>query len=227
MPVALFHRREREYAMSRKVHVFDNGVSVYDDHIIPAQRERYRKRNVHEAEEEDVFAELVRNLPPNACYINIGCAIGYYPILAKRLAPGLTVHAVEPLARHRDYFSENARLNGFGASDFAVHSQAISARAGMAPSSTRVTVARFGDEPRPPVSAKGFFRGVLTALGFGRGGPSTTRRPAEWFRPSRSTHSSNRSAERSIWSRWTCRASNSMFFAERRSRYAAGAWKRS
>src|SRR5258708_2664141 len=103
--------RGNEGAMARKVHVFDNGGSVYDDHLIPAQRERYRRRNVHEAEEEDVFAELIRNLPPDGCYLNIGCAIGYYPLLAMRLLPALTIHAVEPLAQHRAFFAENVRLN--------------------------------------------------------------------------------------------------------------------
>jgi FkbM family methyltransferase len=116
--------------MERKVHVFDNGVRVYDDHLIPVQRERYRRRNVHEAEEEDVFVALVRALPPAACFLDVGCAIGYYPILAKRLAPGLIVHAVEPLARHRAWFVENVALNGLRADDFTIHAEGIAASAG-------------------------------------------------------------------------------------------------
>jgi hypothetical protein len=31
------------------------GVKVYDDHLTPVQKERYKKANVHEAEEEDLF----------------------------------------------------------------------------------------------------------------------------------------------------------------------------
>jgi FkbM family methyltransferase len=154
--------------MSRKVHVFDNGVSVYDDHLLSVQRERYRKRNVHEAEEEDVFVALVRNLPADGCYVNIGCAIGYYPILARRLAPQLAIHAVEPLARHRDYFSENARLNGFSPFGFAVHVEAIAARIGTAPfldDSYGSTLVR--EEPRPPVSSRSILGGILAALGLG------------------------------------------------------------
>jgi FkbM family methyltransferase len=118
--------------MERKIHVFDNGVRVYDDHLIPVQRERYRRRNVHEAEEEDVFVALVRALPPGGCFLDVGCAIGYYPLLAKRLAPGLVVHAVEPLARHRAWFVENIGLNGLRADDFTIHAEGVAASAGEA-----------------------------------------------------------------------------------------------
>ena len=69
--------------MNRKVHEFDNGVRVFDDHLMPAQRERYRKRNVHEADEEDLFIEVVSALPDDGCFVNIGTAIGYYAILAR------------------------------------------------------------------------------------------------------------------------------------------------
>ena len=111
--------------MTRKVHVFDNGVAVYDDHLIPAQRERYAKRNVHEAEEEELFVRIIRALPANGCFVNVGSAIGYYVLLAKKLSADLVIHAVEPLERHRKYFAENIELNGFSMIDFAIHSEAI------------------------------------------------------------------------------------------------------
>ncbi len=118
--------------MDRGTHTFDNGVRVYDDHLIPVQRERYRLRNVHEASEEDVFVALVRGLPHGARYLNVGCAIGYYPLLAKRLRPDLVVHAAEPLARHREYFLDNVRLNGFQPGAFTVHPEAVAATDGTA-----------------------------------------------------------------------------------------------
>lgn len=58
--------------------------------------------------------------------------IGYYPILAKLLAPGLTIHAVEPLQRHRTFFSENVILNGFSLTDFITHKEGIASSDGMA-----------------------------------------------------------------------------------------------
>jgi FkbM family methyltransferase len=113
--------------MNRKVHEFDNGVRVFDDHLMPAQRERYRKRNVHEADEEDLFIEVVQALPGNGCFVNIGTAIGYYAILARKLAPQLRVHAVEPLHMFRQFFLENIVLNDMSGDDFIVHATAVGA----------------------------------------------------------------------------------------------------
>lgn len=123
--------------MKRDIHVFDNGIKVYDDHLIPIQRNRYKQRNVHEAEEEDIFIQIVQSIPQDGCYINIGSAIGYYPLLAKRLVPGLTVHAIEPLARHRDFFIENIALNGLEQSSFIIHTEGISSSDGRAEFLTR------------------------------------------------------------------------------------------
>ncbi len=118
--------------MDRAIHTFDNGVRVYDDHLLPVQRERYARRNVHEAEEEDVFVALIRGLPSDGRFVNIGSAVGYYILLAKRLAPGLRLHAVEPLARHRTYLIENARLNELAADAITLHPEAVAAAEGTA-----------------------------------------------------------------------------------------------
>ena len=107
--------------MARQVHTFDNGVRVFDDQLVPGQRERYRIRNVHESEEEDIFVELIQAIPANGCFIDIGSAIGYYALLAKKLSPQLAIHAVEPLERHRIFFLENITLNGLSPTDFIVH----------------------------------------------------------------------------------------------------------
>lgn len=90
--------------MKRQIHMFDNEVRVFDDQLTPGQRDRYQIRNVHESEEEDIFVELIRAIPADGCFVNIGSAIGYYPLLAKKLAPHLTIHAVEPPERHRVFF---------------------------------------------------------------------------------------------------------------------------
>jgi len=109
----------------RKIHTFDNGVKVYDDHLIPVQKERYRKCNVHEAEKEDIFVEIISSLPKSGCFVNIGSAIGYYPLLAKKLMPSLIVHAIEPLPSHQQFFNENIVLNGFNLGDFICHEEGI------------------------------------------------------------------------------------------------------
>jgi len=118
--------------MTAGIHEFDNGVRVYDQHLMPAQRLRYRLRNVHEADEEDLFVRVVSRLPEDGCFVNIGTAIGYYAILAKKLSPRLHVHAVEPLQSFRDCFRENIKLNGLADDDFVVHQCAVGAVDGRA-----------------------------------------------------------------------------------------------
>jgi FkbM family methyltransferase len=116
--------------MERAIHTFDNDVRVYDDHLLDEQRARYRKRNVHEAEEEDIFVDLIRRIPANGCFVDVGAAIGYYLLLARKLAPSLMIHAVEPLARHRVFLQENAALNGLPSDDFIVHFEGITSSEG-------------------------------------------------------------------------------------------------
>lgn len=118
--------------MERAVHVFDNGIRVYDDHLWPTQRERYRARNVHEAEEEDLFVQLLGDIPRAGVFLDIGSAIGYYLLLARRLRPDIEVHGVEPLKSHRDRFLENAVLNDHSPTEFTIHPEAISSSVGVA-----------------------------------------------------------------------------------------------
>ena len=116
--------------MERAIHTFDNGVRVYEDQLLDEQRERYRKRNVHEAEEEEIFVELIRRLPADGCFVDVGAAIGYYLILARQLAPYLTIHGVEPLERHRSFLRENLLLNGLTIDDFVIHPEGLTSSAG-------------------------------------------------------------------------------------------------
>lgn len=117
--------------MPRLIHQFDNGLKIFDDHLTRFQRDRYQQQNIHEPEEEKIFVEIIHSLPETACFVNIGAAVGYYAILAKKLTPGLTVHAVEPLAQHRKFFRENIKLNKFNLRDFTLHHEAIACRKGM------------------------------------------------------------------------------------------------
>lgn len=113
-------------------HTFSNGIKVYDKHLIPSQRERYKRNNVHEPEEEDIFLKYIREIPEHGCFVNIGAAIGYYSLLAKRVSPTLKIHAFEPLQMHYDYFSENILLNGFQPHDFHVYREGVGAQSGQA-----------------------------------------------------------------------------------------------
>jgi FkbM family methyltransferase len=117
--------------MPRLIHQFDNGLKIFDDHLTRFQRDRYQQQNLHEPEEEKIFVEIIHNLPETACFVNMGAAVGYYAMLAKKMAPGLTVHVVEPLAQHRKFFRENIKLNRFSLRDFTLHHEAIACRKGV------------------------------------------------------------------------------------------------
>jgi FkbM family methyltransferase len=116
--------------MARAIHTFDNGVRVFEDLLWPGQRARYEKRNVHEAEEEDIFIDMIGRLPADGCYVDVGAAIGYYLILARKLAPRLTIHGVEPLERHRRVLNEILVLNGLTESEVVIHPEGLTSSEG-------------------------------------------------------------------------------------------------
>ena len=160
---------------TRKIHKFDNGVCVFDDHLMPIQRQRYRIKNVHEADEEDLFIKIISSVPADGCFVNIGTAIGYYAILAKKLSPDLHVHAVEPLASFRNYFCDNITLNNLSLDDFIIHPVAVSASNGRVSflekgyeSQLLVSNARQGIISQVSMKVKNLIKAILGRLGVSR-----------------------------------------------------------
>lgn len=112
--------------MTKRYHTFDNGLKINDHHIIDVQRERYKKCNVHEAEEECLFLEQLTAVKKFGVYVNIGAAVGYYSILTKMNRQDVIVHAYEPLSMHRRFMKENIGLNGLKKRSIKIYSEAIS-----------------------------------------------------------------------------------------------------
>lgn len=117
---------------NNKIHIFDNNVKVWTSHLIDLQKKRYETNNLHEPEEEIIFIELLNKIPDNGVFVNIGSAIGYYPILAKLQKPSLQIYAFEPLGLHRRYFNENIKLNNLKKEDFKLSRYGISVAKGSA-----------------------------------------------------------------------------------------------
>jgi len=152
--------------MARAVHTFDNGVRVFEDQLWEGQRARYQKRNVHEAEEEDIFVDLIRRIAPNGCYVDVGAAIGYYLILARKLAPHLEIHGVEPLERHWHLMRENLALNGLVPDTFKIHPEALTSSEGTEVFMDRgysSRLAPIGEKKTIALSAR--WKGCLESLG--------------------------------------------------------------
>ncbi|MEO7165826.1 MAG: FkbM family methyltransferase [Chthoniobacterales bacterium] len=160
--------------MARAIHTFDNGVRVFEDQLLDEQRARYRERNVHEAEEEEIFIELIRRLPSDGCYVDVGAAIGYYLILARRLAPGLTIHGMEPLERHRRFLQENLSLNGLTSSGFTIHHEGLNAAAGSETFVDRGYSSRLAQAGAPPLSLSARWKRLLETIGLRQPKNATT-----------------------------------------------------
>jgi len=152
--------------MERLIHTFDNGVRVYEDQLLDEQRARYQKRNVHEAEEEEIFIDLIRRLPPTGCFVDVGAAIGYYLILAHKLSPRLAIHGVEPLERHRRFLNENLILNGLTRDDFVIHAEGLTSSAGSQTFMDRGYSSRLAPEgAKPGISLSARWKRLLEAVG--------------------------------------------------------------
>lgn len=108
------------------IHTFDNGVKVFAKHLLPLQRKRYQKRNLHEPIEETWFLKIIDR--STGLFVDVGAGIGYYSILAKKVKPKFKTVAYEPSHVHFGRMLENIKLNNIAYID--VVEKAISDRNG-------------------------------------------------------------------------------------------------
>ncbi len=117
--------------MAKLVHTFDNNVKVFECQLMDIQKKRYRTHNVHEVEEEPIFLEAISKIKEGGVFVNIGAAIGYYPLLAATIREDLKLISYEPLKKHREYFNENIKLNGLAKSRFKIYKDGVYKRTGL------------------------------------------------------------------------------------------------
>jgi FkbM family methyltransferase len=115
---------------TRIIHEFLNGVKIFDDQLLPEQRTRYGVYNVHEAQEEEVFLAQLRRIRKGGVFVNIGSAIGYYALLARRHRSDLQIVCVEPLPIHIAFFRQNIGLNGLDPKGFVILEAAVARASG-------------------------------------------------------------------------------------------------
>jgi FkbM family methyltransferase len=117
--------------MNRPVHVFDNGVRVYADILLPVQLQRYQTKNLHEPVEESWFTKTIAELNgADWVFADIGAAFGYYTILARKLSPALEIIAVEPSPRNLKLMGDMLQLNGLGMDGIRFEPVAVSSSRG-------------------------------------------------------------------------------------------------
>lgn len=113
------------------IHEFSNGVRLPREDLLDLQVERYTapgKPNLHEPLEEGWLLEA---LPEDGVFVDVGAAVGYYSILAKRLHGNLRVVAFEPLPRHAAALRRNLELNGLAPDAVEVRELAIGRHSGL------------------------------------------------------------------------------------------------
>lgn len=140
--------------MRQNIHKYDNGIKVFEHHLIDVQKDRYELHNVHEAEEEPVFLGVLKKLDKNAVYVNVGAAIGYYPLLIRLYRDNVRNVAYEPLKLHPKYFYENLKLSGFKKTDFKLRSEGVYKANGV----TGFSVNHYGSMMAEDGSAKNIFQ---------------------------------------------------------------------
>jgi FkbM family methyltransferase len=116
--------------MVKLVHKFDNGIKVFENQLMDIQKKRYRIHNIHEAEEEPIFLDASSTLIEGGVFVNIGAAIGYYPMLAATVRNDLKLISYEPLKKHRKYFNDNIKLNRLAKSRFKIYKEGVFKRSG-------------------------------------------------------------------------------------------------
>ncbi|GEO40528.1 FkbM family methyltransferase [Skermanella aerolata] len=76
--------------------------------------EGVRLRYLSGRHEADFQNYIARRLPAGGCFIDVGAEVGFFSLLAARLAgPAGRVIAIEPIEANADLIKANATLNGF------------------------------------------------------------------------------------------------------------------
>jgi len=96
------------------VQIMHNGIKVrlgsyYGQESIDLLKQN---RGVHEPQEERVFQEVLKQIPPGGVMIELGAYWGYYSMWFCREVKDAKVFLVEPTRQNLDYGRENFALNG-------------------------------------------------------------------------------------------------------------------
>lgn len=117
--------------LTDRVHTFDNGIKVFQHHLLSSQMQRYDNVNLHEPVEERWVKHCLDHLEPDrSLFLDVGAGIGYYALLAKQHSPDIEIHLVEPNPKLQKAIWANVELNGIGRRDFHLHPFAVTNHTG-------------------------------------------------------------------------------------------------
>jgi hypothetical protein len=97
--------------------VMHNGLRIVPGSYYggPMLRLLRKNRGVHEPQEEHVFAEALKRIPPGGVIVELGAYWGFYSLWFCQVVPGAVAHLIEPNASNLRSGEENFAVNGYRA----------------------------------------------------------------------------------------------------------------
>lgn len=76
----------------------------------------HRTKGIHEPQEEKVFAQVLKHLPPHSSMLELGAWWGFYSMWFKKELPDGALYLIEPFQENLEFGKKNLALNGMQAS---------------------------------------------------------------------------------------------------------------
>lgn len=91
-----------------------NGLQIYLGSYYGPEYSKMmlQSRGVHEPQEERVFQEALKTIPPNACMIEMGAFWSFYSMWFQKEVPGAVNYMIEPDEFNMGQGKRNFKLNG-------------------------------------------------------------------------------------------------------------------
>ena len=97
------------------VQIMHNGLKVHTGSYYGKESVKLLQRNlgVHEPQEERVFQEVLKQVPPGSVIIELGAYWSFYSMWFCSVVPDAKAFMVEPIAENIAFGKDNFSLNGF------------------------------------------------------------------------------------------------------------------
>ncbi len=92
--------------------VMHNGLLVPPDYYGDFSKILTLNKGVHEPQEERMFMEVLKHIPPGATMIELGAYWAFYSMWFQREIPNATNYVIEPVRENLDCGIRNFKLNG-------------------------------------------------------------------------------------------------------------------
>lgn len=129
--------RPEPYLRNPFVWLFESGVLIKASHMTRPMYDRFTRpnaRNLWEEADEPMISDALMEAQDNCggcVFLDVGASMGYYSLLARRVAPALQVHALDPHPKFAKQLRENAIINHAQRS-ICIHDVAASDKLGTA-----------------------------------------------------------------------------------------------